>query len=39
LAGYENDKRVVNNLIDGYNDTNSDTNIWLAPLQSDVEKL
>jgi hypothetical protein len=36
LQGYEGDKRVVTNLINGQNSTTCNTNIWLAPLLSDV---
>jgi len=39
LAGYERDKRVVNNLINGKNNTTSDSDIWLTPLLSDIEKI
>lgn len=36
LQGYEGDKRVVTNLINGQNNNTRDTDIWLAPLLSDV---
>jgi hypothetical protein len=39
LAGYEGDKRVVHNLINGKNNTTSDSDIWLTLLLSDVEKI
>lgn len=39
LQGYERDKRVITNLINGKNNTTADTNIWLAPLLSDVDKI
>jgi len=30
---------VITNLINGKNNTTADTNIWLAPLLSDVDKI
>jgi hypothetical protein len=39
LQGYEGDRRVVGNLINGRNNTVADSNIWLAPLLSDVERI
>jgi protein JBTS26 len=39
LTGYEGDKRVVGNLINGNNTTTADNSIWLTPLLSDVERI
>jgi len=39
LEGYERDKRVIGNLINGKNNSTADCNTWLAPLLSDVEKI
>lgn len=36
LEGYERDKRVVGNLINGRNTTSADSDTWLTPLLSDV---
>lgn len=36
LSGYENDKRIISNVINGKNNSTADNSIWLTPLLSDV---
>ena len=39
LKGYEGDRRVVENVINGVNNSPSHEHTWLAPLLSDVDKI
>jgi hypothetical protein len=39
LPGYEKDRRVVGNLVNGKHGSATESNSWLAPLLSDVEKI
>lgn len=39
LPGYEKDKRVVKNLLNNKNLTDNEEDIWLAPYQTDMDKI
>ena len=39
MAGYEKDKRMVKNLLNNRNLTDMEEDIWLTPLQTDMDKI